>query len=306
MKRVCLVVLLAMLAAGAVGSVPPDAAAEAVDVAEAPTGPWTEQFGDWLLQLIPNVAKGAAIVLVGILLGRLAKALIVRAAAKVHLDDILWDYVGTVARTVILVMFIVSGLNAAGFPVAALLTTFGISGIIIGMGARTSMANYFAGVMMLAAKPFKKGDLVEFGPPPQIGVVREVKMTFTSLDTLDNVRVVVPNSVIWRNKVVNFSSHGMRAIRIPIGIPYDVDPDWVRDLALDVLKRHEAVLNAPAPTFSLADVTPDTVRANLVAWSSAEQMNVFGDVIIEMRKEFEAAGLPVTVPAKEIDLRRED
>ena len=92
-----------------------------------------------------------------------------------------------------------------GFPLRSLLATFGISGVIIGLGARQSLSNYFFGLMLLSARPFKLGDLIEFGPPPQVGVVRAVKMTYTALDTLDNVRVIVPNSVIWRNRIINFS-----------------------------------------------------------------------------------------------------
>ena len=131
-------------------------------------------------------------------------------------------------------------------------------------------------------------------------------MTYTSVDTLDNVRLIVPNSVIWRNKITNFSVHGVRAINISLSIPYDVDVDWVRDIALDVLKRHEAVLDEPKPRFTVSDVTATEVKALLVAWSTVDSMNIFGDVITKIRKDFETADLAVKVPAKDIDLKREE
>ncbi len=160
--------------------------------------------------------------------------------------------------------------------------------------------------MMLGARPFKQGDLIEFGPPAQIGRVTEVKMTYTGMVTLDNVRLIVPNSVMWRNKITNFSQYETRAIRVPISIPYDVDVDWVADIALGSLKDHAAVMNEPAPTFTLSDVTADRVKALLVAWSHVETMNVFGDVVITMREQFKVAGLDVIVPAQDIDLKREE
>lgn len=264
------------------------------------------QFQKWLVAFLPNLAKGVVIAGIGVLAGRLVLRLVRRTATRLRLDMVLWDYIARALRYVTLIVFFISSLKIMGFPVNSLLATFGISGVIIGLGARASMANYFAGVMLLAARPFKRGDLIEFGPPPQIGLVRDVKMTYTALDSLDNVRLVVPNSVIWRGKVTNFSIHTDRAIRIPLTIPYDVDVDWVQDLALDVLRRHEAVLDDPRPQFTVSDVTPTDVRALLVAWSSVETMNVFGDVIAQMRKEFEQAALPVIVPAKEIDLKREE
>lgn len=264
------------------------------------------QFTEWLLAFLPNLGKGIVIAVLGVVLARVLQRVVQRAAERLKYDMVLWDYVARALRYLTLVVFVISALKMAGFPVNSLLATFGISGIIIGLGARQSIANYFAGIMLLAARPFRRGDLIEFGPPPQIGLVRAVKMTYTALDTLDNVRIIVPNSVIWRGKVSNFSVHSARAIRVPLSIPYEVDVDWVKDIALDVLRRHDAVLNDPAAQFTVSDCTPTEVRGLLIAWSSVETMTVFGDVIAQMRKEFEQAGLAVTVPAKEIDLKREE
>lgn len=264
------------------------------------------EIREWVVIVLPDVLKGLFIVVFAWLASRLVKRLVTRAARRMKWDTILWDYFGTVLRYLVLIVGWVSGLKQAGFPLDAVLTTFGISGIIIGLGARRSIANYFSGLMMLAAKPFKQGDLIEFGPPPQIGRVTEVKMTYTGLVTLDNVRLVVPNSVIWRNKIVNFSSLRQRAIRIPIAVPYDVDVDWVADVALDVLTRHEEVLDDPAPTCRMSEVTAEDVKVMVVAWSDAGNMNVFGDVVTRMRTAFETAGLAVTVPATAIDLKREE
>ncbi len=263
---------------------------------------YVSAFLNWL----PDLALAIAIAVASWWGGLWVKRSVIRTQQRLGGDEILWNYLSTVLRYAVVILGYVTALRQAHFPVDALLTTFGISGVIIGLGARTSIANYFAGIMMLAARPFKQGDLIEFGPPAQIGRVTEVKMTYTGLVTLDNVNIVVPNSVMWRNKIVNFSTFDTRAIRVPMRLSYDVDIDWVEDLALGVLKRHEAVLNDPPPTFTISDVTGDNVLAMLEAWSRVETMKVFGDVITQMRKEFEKAGLAVTVPAKDIDLKREE
>lgn len=266
----------------------------------------TAEFLEWLFAFLPNLGKALLIFVVGLYIASLARRIVRRAGNKLHWDSTLAAYLGNTSRYVLITIFLVAALNKAGFPVGSLLAAMGISGVIIGLGVRAEIANYFAGVMMLAARPFRQGDLIEFGPPPQIGLVREVCMTYTALDTLDNVRIVIPNAVLWRNRIFNFSTHDRRAIRIPITIPYDVNVDWVRDIALDVLARHPAVLNDPAPAFSMSDVTANDVRALLVAWSSVDSMNIFGDVIIQMRKELAVAGLAVTVPGKDVDLKREE
>lgn len=261
---------------------------------------------DWIRMRLPDILVGLGMAVVVWIAGGWIKRSITRTAARMGWEEIVWDYLGTAIRYIFIAIGFTIAMKQAGLPVDTILATFGISGVIIGLGARASIANYFAGIMMLAARPFKQGDLIEFGPPPQIGRVTEVKMTYTAMVTLDNVRLIVPNSVMWRNKIVNFSSYQMRAIRISLSMPYDVDVDWVRDLVLDVLKGHDSVLNEPPPTFSVSDVSADKIKCLVVAWSQVETMNVFGDVISKIRKEFETATLPVVVPAQDIDLKREE
>lgn len=261
---------------------------------------------DSLFLHLVTAFKVLFLILAGWFGGKWARRAIYRTARRMGLDEILWGYFGTVVRYAIMIVFFTSAIQNAGIDISPILATFGISGVIIGLGARQSISNYFFGIMMLSARPFKRGDLIEFGPPPQIGVVREVKMTYTAMDTLDNVRLVVPNSVVWRGKITNFSVHSNRAIKITMKFGYDVDVDWVRDLALHVLRDHDAVLNSPEPRFTLGNVTSDQVVAQLVAWSHVETMTVFGDVITQMRKTFETAGLNVVVPAGDIDLKREE
>ncbi len=265
-----------------------------------------EEYAVAFLSWLPDLVLGVLIAMASWWAGLWCKRAVLRAMQRLGGDEILWNYLSTVLRYSVMIVGYVTALKQAHFPVDALLTTFGISGVIIGLGARTSIANYFAGIMMLAARPFKQGDLIEFGPPAQIGRVTEVKMTYTGMVTLDNVNIIVPNSVMWRNKIVNFSTFDTRAIRVPMRLAYDLDIDWVEDLALGVLRRHEAVLNEPAPNFTVSDVTGDSVLVMLEAWSAVDTMKIFGDVITQMRKEFETAGLAVAVPAKDIDLKREE
>lgn len=265
-----------------------------------------EEYAIAFLGWLPDLVLGVLIAIASWWAGLWSKRAVLRAMQRLGGDEILWNYLSTVLRYGVMIVGYVTALKQAHFPVDALLTTFGISGVIIGLGARTSIANYFAGIMMLAARPFKQGDLIEFGPPAQIGRVTEVKMTYTGMVTLDNVNIIVPNSVMWRNKIVNFSTFDTRAIRVPMRLSYDLDIDWVEDLALGVLRRHEAVLDEPAAQFTVSDVTGDSVLVMLEAWSAVDTMKVFGDVITQMRKEFEAAGLAVVVPAKDIDLKREE
>ena len=272
----------------------------------APAMTILEPLGHSVLAAAPDLLLGMVLAFLTWVAAKWVQRAVVKGARRMRGDAVVWGYLGNVVRYLLQVVGWVTALQIMHVPVEALLATLGISGVIIGFGARQSIANLFFGMMLLAAKPFRQGDLIQYGRPPQIGRVTELRLSHTSLVSQDHVRVVAPNSVMWRTEITNFSSLDRRAIRIPLAVPYDVDMDWVEDLALDVLRGHEEVADDPAPRFTVSNVTPDDVRALLVAWSRADRMHAFGAIVTRVREAFETAGMAVTIPAADVDLQREE
>ena len=265
-----------------------------------------DEFLSYLLDLLPSLVGALIIALVGWIGSYWVKRSVDGLVTRVGWDEITWAYVSTLARYFFLAVMLTAALKQIGFPIESFLVSVGITGIIIGMGARRSIANYFAGLMMLGAKPFAKGDLIEFGPPPQIGFVTHVNLSYTGLLTLDNARIIVPNGVLWRNKIINHSSYDMRVLQIPLAVAYEVNLDWVRDIALATLQSHAEILDDPAPRFKIVQVTADEEKAQLLGWTASKSVNLYGELITELRKEFVDAGLTVTVPAMEVSLMGEE
>ena len=100
-------------------------------------------FLSWLQEFIPGLIQGTLIILVGWYAGLATRRLVLRSARRLGWDEIIWGYLGTIARYLVVAIAAISGLKKMGFPVDALLATFGISGVIIGLGARQSISNYF-------------------------------------------------------------------------------------------------------------------------------------------------------------------
>ena len=268
--------------------------------------PLLDEFLLYLRDFLPSLIGAVIIALVGWIGSYWVKRSVDSLVVRVGWDEITWGYVSTFARYFFLAVMFTAALKQLGFPIESFLVSVGITGIIIGMGARRSIANYFAGLMMLGAKPFAKGDLIEFGPPQQIGFVTHVNLSYTGLLTLDNARIVVPNGVLWRNKIINHSSYDMRVLQIPLAAAYEVDLDWVKDIALDKLRNHPAILDDPAPRFKMLEVSADEERAQLLGWTASKSVNLYGELITALRQEFADAGLTVTIPAKDVSLTGEE
>jgi len=260
----------------------------------------------WFRAFLPLLVKGILIFGAGWILSGWIRKGGIRMGIKAGWDTAVAEYLGKTLQYVIIVIFFIAAVNKMGFPVNSLLATIGVSGVIIGLGVRAEMANFFAGIMMLAARPFKKGDLIEFGPPPQIGTVQEVSMMYTALDTPDNIRIIVPNAVIWRNRIYNFNIHRQRAVKIPVLVPYEIHKDWIRHLLLEVAEMHEGVLKEPSPSATLSDLTGGGVKGILTVWFDNAACSQIKDLIPQLRQQFETVGIVATIPAADVDVKREE
>ncbi len=260
----------------------------------------------WVHRFVPEFIQALIIFTAGYFLAKVLRILFLRFSRLREWDEAISDYFGLVIYISIIVVFTISALKALGFPVTSMLASFGISGVIIGLGVRAQLNNYFAGVAMLAARPFQKGDLVEFGPPLQIGIVKHVNMTNTVFDTLDKVRLVVPNGVVWRGYIKNYSRNSERIIRFDLTIAKGLELAWVRDLAAQVLTANEHVMQDPPPLLDVAEVTPDGIRAVLKAQCKVEAVQIFTQLVEDLRTAFEEAGLDVKLPAKGVKLKVEE
>ena len=105
---------------------------------------------NWLVEFLPQLAKACVVFAIGWYAALVAKRAIVRAGPRLKWDATIAEYLGKTVRYIVVGIFVVSALKTIGFPVTSLLAAAGISGVIIGLGVRAQIANYFAGVMMLA------------------------------------------------------------------------------------------------------------------------------------------------------------
>lgn len=99
------------------------------------------------------------------------------------------------------------------------------------------MSNLAAGVMLMIFRPYKIGDFIDAAG--QFGLVEEINLFTTNLQTFDNQQIVIPNGKIWGEKIINHSHHPVRGVDMRFGVAYGEDLDKVRKVILDVVTKHE-------------------------------------------------------------------
>lgn len=163
-------------------------------------------------------------------------------------------------------ILIVAG--SLGFDVTALLAVFSLLGLAISLSVQNLLGNLVSGVVLLTTKPIVDGDYIESGDAA--GVVKDVGLFYTELNTLDNKTVSIPNSDLSSAKIVNYTREPNRRVDTFVGASYECDVEDVKKALYEAIARTDKVLADPAPQVLVEEFGASVIRYQLRAWCRHE------------------------------------
>ena len=158
----------------------------------------------WAVEFVPKLASAAILLLAGLILARWVGRLIASFSIRnLHIDETIRPVIAAAVRYGISIIVIVAALGQLGVQTASILAVLGAAGLAIGLALQGTLSNIAAGLMLLWLRPFRVGEYIETATVS--GVVREIGLFATTLDTFDGLYRFVPNSEIWNKPLVNHS-----------------------------------------------------------------------------------------------------
>jgi len=251
-----------------------------------------------------KVLGGIAILAVGVLVARVGGKATERAAGH-SLDESLARFLGRLTYYGIISVVLISVFGIVGIETASLITILGASSLAIGLALQGSLSNLASGVMMFIFRPYKPGDYVEIGD--EVGFVAEMGVFSTELDTLDNIRVVIPNAQVAEGSVRNWSTNGTRRLDLEIEIAVDSDIPRAREAVDGVLRDEKRVLDSPAPLVATSDFGDTSIRLVVRPWCRIEDyFDLRYELPERVKSAVEASGAALPTPQRQIVLNRAD
>ena len=153
-----------------------------------------------VLEKAPSVIMAIVIVILGIVISKFIGRLAVKAMSAKGVDPSIHSFIRTIIVLLFNFIFILSALSTLGLDINSFIAALGAAGITAGLGLQASVSQVASGVQILFNHPFKSGDYIDVGTVS--GKVQEIKIMYTVLVTVDNKRVIIPNSYITSNIVV--------------------------------------------------------------------------------------------------------
>jgi small-conductance mechanosensitive channel len=177
----------------------------------------------------------------------------------------------------------------------------GLIGLLVGIAFREITENFLASIFLSMQRPFETGDLVEVSG--ETGYVQQLNMRATILMTLDGTVVQIPNALVYKSNLRNFTTTSNRREDFVIGIGYDDVINEAQEIARKVLADHPAVLNDPEPSVLADSLGSSTVNLRVYFWLNGRThswLKVRSSVIRLVKRAFQEYGISMPDEAREV------
>jgi small-conductance mechanosensitive channel len=255
-----------------------------------------------------NLLLAIGLLIIGLVVTRIVhRWLIQTVLPRTRLDaglqnsiSTMFVYLGAIAATLLALAQIGINLQNIAFVAGAL-------SVGIGFGLQSIVSNFVSGIILLAERPIRVGDIIEVKGAS--GYVRRISVRATEIETGDRANVIVPNSELISNVLTNWThTNTTGGISVKVGVSYDCDPVAVRKILLDAASAHPQVLKSPAPSVLLRGFGPYALEFELFAVIGNIDISgtVKSDLYFAILQKFREARIEIPIPQQEYRLRADE
>ena len=255
----------------------------------------------WAVNLVKFIVVVTVFYLLSIVAGKAAQKALSKSKA---FSTLLRKFLVLTARRLVLFVGFFVGLSALEVNIGPVLAIIGAAGFVIAFALQNSLSNFASGILMLLYRPFDISDTIKVAGV--LGKVESMNLLSTQLRTPDNQLVIVPNNSVWGDVITNVTGITQRRVDLVFGIGYSDDVDKAQTILEDIVNRHESVLKEPAPVVKLHELGDSSVNFICRPWVRPEDYwNVYWDVTREVKRRFDAEGVSIPFPQRDVHIYQE-
>ena len=209
------------------------------------------------------------------------------------LDNTVKGFIRSGIKVGLWVIAIIIVASKLGIETSSLVALVGVAGLALSLSLQGLLSNIFSGFTILTSKPFTAGDYVELDSVS--GTVSKVELLYTTIVTLDNKIIYVPNNQVTSAKIINYTRENTRRVDLSYFVSYDAETEDVKAALSDVIDSDSRILKEPAPAIGILSYKQSSVQYVIRVWVKRED---FGDMQFALnenvRKIFKERGIEMT------------
>jgi small conductance mechanosensitive channel len=237
----------------------------------------------------------------GFIANKLSNYLIARSIEEKNGDEHAIITAKKISAYVIYSLTLVAIMGIFGLPLTALASAVGLIGLGVSFALKDMIANFISGLMILINRPFKIGDQISVGG--ESGTVKDIQIRATSVKTYDGRKVIVPNSTLYNDMVINYTAYNERRFEVVVGIGYDENIEKAKELAIESLEEAEDVETEPEPEVLVNELGGSSVDLKLRGWTKPSKANMVrsaSEVTQIVKEKYDEAGIDIPYPIRTV------
>jgi len=237
-----------------------------------------------------NIVGAIVILFVGYILAGFARGLLRNLFSKRNIEATVGGFVGNIAHALIMTFVVITALGQLGVDTKSFAAIIAAAGLAIGLALQGGLANFAAGFLIVVFRPFKAGDTIN-GAGIE-GKVEEVLIFSTTLNTVDNKRIIVPNSALMSGTITNYTTNPTRRVDLQFGVGAGQDLAKAHATLLALAVADPRVLKDPAPGVGNTKLIDMGTQVELRCWCKTGDFGGLGsDLIAKAPQALADAGI---------------
>lgn len=229
-----------------------------------------EKFYDkvytWILTYGPRIIIAIVVLVVGEWIIRLLNKWLKKILSSKDFDPSLESFFQSLFGIILQVILFLLLMQILGMQMTLFASVIAAFGVAAGLALSGTLQNFASGILIMILKPYRVGDnIVTQG---MTGKVTAIQLFYTYVVTFDNRTVIVPNSKLSNEIILNLSREGKRRMDIEVKVPYAIDFDTVKNIALDAIKTTQNFLQEPPNRIGVSVLEPDGYKVLIEVWTN--------------------------------------
>lgn len=224
---------------------------------------------------------------------RILMSLLSKFLNKLSLDKTLKNLLKTTLKITLFILAVIITADSMGIPVTSLVAIFSVAGLAVSLAVQGFLSNLASGISILMSKSFRVGDYVEVNGTS--GTAREIGLIYTNLLTIDNKSILVPNSEISANKIINYTSEPLRRLDINFYTSHESDVDSVKRALHQAVDSIPTFIQNPPPWIGISAFLDNRVEYLIKVWVKTDDYwDAYYELLEKVRTSFKENGVEMT------------
>ncbi len=248
-----------------------------------------------------HIISAIIIIVIGFWLSKRIVSVLKKLLVKKDVDLTLVGFLTSASKFILYFFVIIAAVSQLGIETTSLIAALGAAGLAIGLALQGSLSNVAAGVMLIIFRQVKVGQFVEAAGVS--GTVEKVGIFNTSLVTIDNKVIYVPNSKLINDNIINYSEKEIRRIDMVFGISYKDDIDKAKNIINKIIDTDEKILKEPKPVVVVGELADSSVNIFVRPWvKTTDVLEVRFRLIETIKKKFDEEKISIPFPQRDVHL----